>query len=121
MADGQNKSGAHCCAPWKICVEALKRDDQPAAVTARCAITLTRLARYSAVPWMSASRLLAETVTPSIADGDQLAFSAASIAGTRITPLCEAPVGATRISPDFVCATKTAVSAKREAGCRILA
>lgn len=78
-------------------------------------------ARYSAVPWMSANSPLAGMLTLSSADGDQFAFSAASMAPTRITPLCEAPVAATRISPDFVCATNTAVSAKREAGCRILA
>ena len=52
----------------------------------------------------------------SSADADQLAFSAASIAGTRITPFCDAPVAATRTSPDFVLTTNTPVSAKREAG-----
>ena len=55
----------------------------------------------------------------SSAPGDQFAFSAASIAGTRITPLEDAPVAATRTSPDLVLTTNTPVSAKREAGCRI--
>src|SRR5260370_30136045 len=53
---------------------------------------------------------------PSSAAGDQLAFSAASIAGSRITPLCDAPVAAARTSPALVWATNTPVSAKREAG-----
>src|SRR5712675_978560 len=52
----------------------------------------------------------------SSAAGDQLAFSVASIAGTRITPLCDAPVAVARTSPDLVFATNTPVSAKREAG-----
>jgi len=59
----------------------------------------------------------AEIPTLSRAAGDQLAFSAASIAGRRMTPFCEAPVAAARTSPDFVLATNTPVSAKREAGC----
>src|ERR1700738_1761742 len=59
----------------------------------------------------------AEILTPSTAAADQLAFSAASIAGTRITPFCEAPVAATRTSPALVLATNTPVSAKRDAGC----
>src|ERR1700738_1298086 len=58
----------------------------------------------------------AEILTPSSAAADQLAFSAASIAGTRMTPLCEAPVAATRTSPALVLATNTPVRAKREAG-----
>src|ERR1700692_1663055 len=55
-------------------------------------------------------------VTLSSAPADQLAFSAASIAGTRITPFCEAPVAAARTSPDLVLTTNTPVRAKREAG-----
>src|ERR1700692_5131026 len=55
-------------------------------------------------------------VTLSRAAADQLAFSAASIAGTRITPFCEAPVAATRTSPALVLTTNTPVSAKRDAG-----
>src|ERR1700692_3526363 len=55
-------------------------------------------------------------VTLSSAPADQLAFSAASIAGTRITPFCEAPVSAARTAPDLVLTTNTPVSAKREAG-----
>src|SRR5258708_38563168 len=65
---------------------------------------------------MSVIKPSAEMATPSSADADQLAFSAASIAGTRITPFCEARVAATRTSPDLVFATNTPVSAKREAG-----
>src|ERR1700690_571018 len=53
----------------------------------------------------------------SSAPADQFAFSADSIAATRMTPLCEAPVTATRTSPDLVLATNTPVSAKRDAGC----
>src|SRR5258705_9476747 len=53
---------------------------------------------------------------PSSAAGDQLAFSAASIAGTRITPFCDAPVAAPLMSPALVLTTNTPVSAKREAG-----
>ena len=55
----------------------------------------------------------AEILTLSRAAGDQLAFSAVSIAGTRMTPFWDAPVAAARISPDFVLATNTPVSAKR--------
>src|ERR1700704_3297163 len=55
-------------------------------------------------------------VTLASAPADQFAFSAASIAGTRITPLCDAPVGAGPTSPALVWATNTPVSAKREAG-----
>src|SRR6185369_4348550 len=50
------------------------------------------------------------------APADQFAFNAASIAGTRITPFSDAPVAATRTSPDLVLTTNTPVSAKREAG-----
>src|SRR6266478_9397206 len=52
----------------------------------------------------------------SSAPADQFALSAASIAPTRMTPLCEAPVAATRTSPALVLTTNTPVSAKREAG-----
>src|ERR1700730_10704674 len=55
-------------------------------------------------------------LTLSSAPGDQLAFSAASMAGTRMTPFCDAPVAATLISPALVLTTNTPVSAKREAG-----
>src|ERR1700738_253292 len=55
-------------------------------------------------------------LTLSSAPGDQLAFSAASMAGTRMTPFCDAPVAATRTSPALVLTTNTPVSAKREAG-----
>src|ERR1700686_5770572 len=65
---------------------------------------------------MSVSSPSAEIFTLSSAPGDQLAFNAASIAGTRITPFCEAPVAATRTSPPLVLTTNTPVSAKREAG-----
>ena len=41
---------------------------------------------------MSESIPSAEIFTPSSAPADQLAFKAASIAGTRMTPLCDAPV-----------------------------
>src|SRR3977135_2181988 len=58
----------------------------------------------------------AEMVTPSMAPGDQLAFSAASIAGTRMTPFCDAPVAAARTSPALVLTTNPPVTAKREAG-----
>src|SRR5258708_15499956 len=58
----------------------------------------------------------AEILTLSSAPGDQLAFSAASMAGTRMTPFCDAPVAATRTSPDLVLTTNTPVSAKRDAG-----
>src|ERR1700674_2445699 len=57
-----------------------------------------------------------EILTPSSAAADQLAFSAASIAGTRTTPLCDAPVAATRTSPALVLTTNTPVRAKRDAG-----
>src|SRR5690349_20796937 len=70
--------------------------DQLAAITARCAITLIRLARYDDEPWISVRRPSADILTLSSAPGDQLAFSAASIAGTRITPFCDAPVAAAR-------------------------
>src|SRR5882672_2151171 len=52
----------------------------------------------------------------SSAPGDQLAFSAASIDDTRMTPSCDAPVAATRTSPALVLTTNTPVNAKREAG-----
>src|ERR1700747_3871957 len=57
---------------------------------------------------MSLNRLSAEILTPSIAP-------------TRMTPLCDAPVAAARTSPDLVFATNTPVSAKRDAGCGNLA
>src|SRR5271169_3911681 len=66
---------------------------------------------------MSLSKPAAETLILSRAPADQFALSAASIAPTRMTPLDEAPVAATRTSPDLVLATNTPVSAKREAGC----
>src|SRR5712671_3270342 len=65
---------------------------------------------------MSVSSPSAEILTLSSALADQLAFSAASMAGTRMTPLEDAPVLATRTSPDLVLTTNTPVSAKREAG-----
>src|ERR1700733_3690569 len=55
-----------------------------------------------------------DIVTPLSAAADQLAFSAASIAGTCVTP-----VAATRTSPALVLTTNTPVNAKREAGWRI--
>src|ERR1700738_519620 len=55
-------------------------------------------------------------LTLSSAPGDQLAFSAASMAGTRMTPFCDAPVAATLISPALVLTTNTPVRAKRDAG-----
>src|ERR1700730_10840399 len=94
----------------------VRERDQPASATARCAITLIRMSRSPDEPWISGKRPSAEILTLSSAPGDQLAFSAASMAGTRITPLEEAPVAATRTSPDLVFATNTPVSAKREAG-----
>src|SRR5216684_5707165 len=65
---------------------------------------------------MSLNKPPAEILTLSIAPADQLAFRAASIAGTRITPLCDAPVAATRTSPALVFTTNTPVRAKRDAG-----
>src|SRR5258707_13800223 len=65
---------------------------------------------------MSLINPLAEIVTLSSAEAHQLVFSAASIAGTRMTPFCEAPVAATRTSPALVLTTNTPVSAKRDAG-----
>src|SRR6266853_6999835 len=65
---------------------------------------------------MSLINPFAEIVTLSSAEADQLAFSAASMADTRMTPFCDAPVAATRTSPDLVLTTNTPVSAKREAG-----
>src|SRR6185369_12544706 len=70
---------------------------------------------------MSLIKPLAETLTLSSALAAQFAFSAASIAETRITPSCEAPVAATLTSPALVLVTNTPVSAKREAGWRNLA
>src|SRR5438105_14017293 len=69
---------------------------------------------------MSLINPAAEILTPSIALADQLAFNAVSIAGTRITPSCDAPVAATRTSPAEVLATNTPVNAKRDAGWRNL-
>src|SRR5580704_12286989 len=65
---------------------------------------------------MSVNSPSSDILTLSSAEADQLAFSAASIADTRITPFCDAPVAATRTSPDLVLTTNTPVSAKREAG-----
>src|ERR1700689_98059 len=65
---------------------------------------------------MSVKSPSAEIFKLSSAPGDQFAFSAVSIADTRITPFCEAPVAATRTSPDLVLTTNTPVKAKREAG-----
>src|SRR6185437_5744220 len=65
---------------------------------------------------MSASSPLDEIFTLSSAAADQLAFNTASTAETRITPFCDAPVAATRTSPDLVLTTNTPVSAKRDAG-----
>src|SRR5450432_2940559 len=65
---------------------------------------------------MSLINPLAEIATLSSAEADQLAFSAASMADTRMTPFCDAPVAATRTSPDLVLTTNTPVSAKRDAG-----
>src|SRR5579871_5718832 len=53
----------------------------------------------------------------SSADAEKLAFSAFSIAPTRITPDWLAPVAATRTSPALVLTTNTPVNAKRDAGC----
>src|ERR1700738_4895264 len=65
---------------------------------------------------MSASNPLGGILMASSAAADQFAFSAASIAGTRMTPLCDAPVAATQTSPALVLATNTPVRAKRDAG-----
>src|SRR5260370_37156472 len=65
---------------------------------------------------MAVSSPSAEILTLSSAPGDQLAFKAASIAGTRMTPLEDAPVAATRTSPALVLTTNTPVRAKRDAG-----
>ena len=113
------RSGAHRCAPL---LDLVFRRCQPAAVTARCAITLIEVGAIVRMSrgCRSASRR-PEILTLSIAPADQFAFSAASIGPTRITPLCEAPVAATRTSPAWVLATNTPVSAKREAGWRNLA
>ena len=83
-------------------------------------ISLALIASFFVLAYMW-SMPLAEIATLSSAAADQFAFNAASIAATRITPLCEAPVAATLTSPALVLATNTPVSAKREAGCRILA
>ena len=64
---------------------------------------------------MSAIMPFGEMVTLSTAPADQFAFSAFSISGTRITPFDDAPVAATRTSPDLVLATNTPVRAKRAA------
>src|ERR1700730_2002562 len=65
---------------------------------------------------MSLIKPSADILTPSSALGDQLAFSAASMEGTRMTPFWEAPVAATRTSPALVLTTNTPVRAKRDAG-----
>src|SRR4051812_25304646 len=70
---------------------------------------------------MSVKSPWSDIVTLSSAAGDHWVLSAASIAGTRMTPFCDAPVAATLISPDLASATKTPVSAKRDAGWRIFA
>src|SRR5260370_16163583 len=65
---------------------------------------------------MSLINPFAEIVTLTRADADQWAFGAASIADPRMTLFCDAPVAATRTSPDLVLTTNTPVSAKRDAG-----
>ena len=70
---------------------------QPAAATARLAITVTRWARYSALPWMSPFRPSGDVLHAwPRASGGQLAASAASISAWRNTPPWPAPVTATR-------------------------
>src|SRR5690606_13619824 len=69
---------------------------QPAAVTARLAITEIRCARYSADAWMSVFSPSGEIFTPLAASGLQLADSAASSSAERKTPSWPAPVTATR-------------------------
>src|SRR6267142_2139103 len=66
--------------------------------TARRAITPTRCARYSALPWMSAFMPSAGMVRPSSDFGAKRFFSASSKDLTRNTPFDPAPVTATRIS-----------------------
>src|SRR5260370_32921933 len=65
---------------------------------------------------MAVSSPSAEILTLSSAPADQLAFSAASMAGTRMTPLEDAPVAATRASPVLVLTTNTPVREKRDVG-----
>src|SRR3954470_1181928 len=86
--------------------------DQPAAVTARCAITLIRLARYDEEPWISVNRPSAEIVTLSRPADDPVRVGGAPMAGTRIPPFWDAPVAAPLPSPDLVFATNTPVRAK---------
>lgn len=76
-----------------------------AASTARRAITPTRWARYSALPWMSLLRSVAGTLMSLIAAEEKSLASAYSIAFTRKT-LGPAPVTATR-TPAAVLATNT--------------
>src|SRR5262245_9796871 len=66
-----------------------------AASTARRAITFTRWARYSALPWMSLFRPSAGTLMSLMASDEKVLASASSIALTRNT-LGPAPVTATR-------------------------
>src|SRR5262245_58583327 len=78
---------------------------QPAAATAGLASTVTRWARYSALPWMSLFRPSAGILMPATASGDQLLASASSI-GLQRKAHGPAPVTATR-GPDAVWATNT--------------
>src|SRR5581483_2962958 len=80
-----------------------RRGDQPAAATARLAITVTRCARYSAEAWISELRPEALCLMLATASGDQLLDSAASMSFWRNT-LGPAPVTATR-TPLLVLAT----------------
>src|SRR5207253_7009675 len=91
-------------------------EDQPRAfATARCVMTLTKLARYAALAWMSVARSAASILTAAAASGVKLFARACSSPAWRNTPL-PPPVTATR-TPLSVCATNTPISAKRDAGC----
>src|SRR5260370_23574934 len=91
--------------------------NQPASATARRASTPTKLAQYSALPWMSPARPSAGIVSPSSDFGENRFLSAASNSPTRNTPEAPAPVTATRTSEGRL-ATNTPTSAKRDAGLR---
>src|SRR3954466_3210319 len=84
--------------PWPNDFNGLLKGQPTAIATARFVMTATRLARYSALAWISAFSPSASTLSPFSAAGLKLEVNAGSAAGQRNTT-GPAPVPATRTAP----------------------
>src|SRR5262249_34571269 len=111
----QSRTGATRFAP-RAEQKPLRRNArrQPAAATARAAMTGMRCARYSADAWRSPISPVVLTVTDFADPAGHLVPSAPSSSFMRNTHAAP-PVTATRTPPE-VCATNTPTNAKRDAG-----